>query len=160
MITKDFIKQINPKQQIYNAKYSEGTYKFLNKYKDKDFKIYYNKQNRFDGNIIEFNQYKITFYPTQIYILYEEFGDLLGTTWTAIMRNNYQLHDYTHWDRNNFQDITEWFCENYLKVGRCLVDTEHTNFLLGEKHAYVTNDERFEIVNNIKKCKWCGKTIN
>ena len=30
MITKEFLKQINPKQQPYNPKYSQGTYyKFL-----------------------------------------------------------------------------------------------------------------------------------
>ena len=159
MLTKEFIKNINPKQNPYNTKYSEGTYKFFNKYKSKDLKIYWNKRSRFDGKITEFNAENISFYPTQIYFMYEELGDLYGTTWSQVMQNKYKVSDYTHWDRNDFQDITEWFCNTYLKIGRCIFDNEHTNFLLGQNHGYVGDEERFEIIDEVKKCKWCGKAI-
>ena len=74
------------------------------------------------------------------------------------MQNKYGIQDYTYMI-NDFQDITEIFLSKYLEIGRCVFDTTHNNFLLGENHGYVGDENRFEIVDGIKKCKWCGKII-
>lgn len=160
IIIKEYLKQINPNQDknIYNAKYSEGTYRWLNKYKKKDIKIYWNKRSPVDGKITEFDFKNVAAYPTQIIFCYEEFGDLFGTQWNTIMRNSYKVVDYCLW-KDNFEDITDVFLKEYLKIGRCLFDKEHINFVLGKDHAYVKDEERFEYINGIKKCKWCGKVI-
>jgi len=156
MITKEFLKEINPKQKSYNPKYSEGTYKFLND--NNLIKVFWNKVSRINGEITNFDPSKIKFYPTQIYFIFDTTKSWLGTSWTNIMSNKYKLYSYEGLERN-FKDITEWFCEEYLRIGRCLFDREHTNFLLGENHNYVSDDERFEMLKGIKKCKWCGKVI-
>ena len=158
MITNDFRKQVKPKQIPYNAKYSEGTYAFLNKYKNKDLKVYWKNTSQFDGSVLELNQNNL--YTTQVYFMYEETGDLYGARWSNIMHNDYRIMDYTCWDKNEFEDITEWFCETYLKIGRCLVDSSHNNFLLGKDHGYVTKEERFDnLIDGVKKCKWCGEIV-
>jgi len=159
MINKEFLKQINPKTKPYNPKYSQGTYTFLHKNRNKDIKIYWRKRNNFSGDIITFNKKAIKFYPTQIYFMYKINGDWLGTSWTKIMRNEYQVMDYSNWEMNEFEDITEWFCEEYIKIGRCLFDTTHSNFLLGENNEYVGVENRFEVINGVKFCRWCGKEI-
>jgi len=159
MIDKQFLQLINPKSKPYNPKYSQGTYAFLHKNINKDIKIYWLNKNYVTGNITTFNRKAIKFYPTQIYFMYKINGDWLGTSWTKIMRNEYQVVDFSSWEMNEFEDITEWFCDEYVKIGRCLFDRGHTNFLLGENHNYVSNEERFEIVDGVKYCKWCGKEI-
>ena len=159
MITKEYLKTINPKQQSYNPKYSQGTYTFLHKNKNKDIKIYWLNKNYVTGNIIAFNKRAIKFYPTQIYFMYKVNGDWLGTSWTNIMRNKYKVYDYSSWEMNEFEDITEWFFNEYSKIGRCLFDREHINFLLGENHNYVGEEGRFETVDGVKYCRWCGKEI-
>jgi len=159
MLNKEFLKAINPKQQPYNPKYSEGTYKFLHKNKNKDIKIHWRKRNNFSGDIVAFDPSKIKFYSTQVCFMYKENGNWFGTSWANIMRNEHKLYDYSDWDREEFEDITEWFCDEYLRIGRCLFDSVHTNFLLGENHNYVNDSERFEIVDGIKYCRWCGKEV-
>jgi hypothetical protein len=157
MISKEYLKQINPNKKIYEAKYSEGTYKFLTKYKNKDIRIYWNKRSMVDGSLVEFNPLDV--YSTHVYFMYEQNGDLFGTTWTNIMWNKYRVMDYSCWNRNEFEDITDIFLNTYLKIGRCMFDSEHINFMLGQNHSYVSKEERFEIVDDKRKCKWCGKDI-
>ena len=159
MLSKEYLNQINPNQNPYNAKYSQGTYKFLSKNKNKDIKVYWKKTNSIDGETTDFNINNIRFYPTQIYFMYEVNGDLLGVSWIRVMHSMYKFMDYSYFGREDFEDITEFFFNKYLRIGRCLFDKEHINFLLGEDYNYVTEEERFEIVNGVKKCKWCKKEI-
>jgi len=160
MISKEYLNQINPNQNPYNAKYSEGTYRFLSKNKNKDVKVYWRKKSYINGEITEFKTNNIRFYPTQIYFMYDLCGDWLGTSWTNIMRNKYKVMDYSYFDKNEFEDISEFFFSKYLRIGRCLFDQEHINFLLGKDYNYVIKEERFEFIDGVKKCKWCGLQIN
>lgn len=154
MISKEYLEKINPNKDTYNAKYSEGTYKFLSKNKNKDVKIYFRKKDKIDGKLLEFNPTNV--YSTQIYFMYEVNGDWLGTPWVNIMQNKYQVMDYTNFDRDEFEDITDTFLDTYLKIGRCMFDNKHINFLLGKDHAYVSNEERFTEKDGHKTCLWCG----
>jgi len=160
MLSKEYLNQINPNQNPYNGKYSHGTYRFLFNNKNKDIKVYWKKTNYIDGEVTDFNQNNIRFYPTQIYFMYESNGDWLGVSWTIIMQNKYKVSDYTCFmSEDEFEDITEFFFSEYLRIGRCLFDQKHINFLLGKDYNYVTKEERFETVDGIKKCRWCGKEI-
>lgn len=159
MITKDFVEKVNPKQKTYNPKYSEGTYKFLHKNKNNNIKVYWRKKNNISGSVTNFDSSEMKFYPTQVYFMYEVNGDWLGTSWTNIMRNEYKVMDYSSFEMVEFEDITDWFIAEYVKVGRCLFDREHINFLLGENYEYVTDDQRFEVVDGVKKCRWCRKEV-
>lgn len=156
-MNKEFLQLINPNVKPYNPKYSEGTYKFLHRNKDKDVKAYWKKKNNIDGDIVAFNSSNI--YSSQIYFMYRENGDWFGISWQRIMSNEYKVLDYSSFEMDDFEDITEWFCEVYLRVGRCLFDTAHVNFLLGENHNYVTEEERFQVVESVKYCRWCGRDI-
>lgn len=157
MINKEYLKKINPNKLEYEAKYSEGTYKFLSKNKNKDIKIFWRKRSGIDGRIIEFNPEDVC--SPQVYFIYEQNGDLLGTSWSSIMWNKYKVMDYTGWDREEFEDITDIFLDTYLRIGRCMFDSEHINFMLGKNHSYVTKEERFKTIDGIKKCRWCGIEI-
>jgi len=159
MITKEFLKAINPKSNPYNPKYSQGTYTFLHKNINKDIKIYFKNRNNITGNIITFNIRAIKYYPTQIYFMYKTDYKWQGISWFKIMSNKYETMDYSSLEMKEFEDITDWFCSEYIKIGRCLFDIEHINFLLGENHNYVGEKNRFETVDGIKKCKWCGKVV-
>ena len=160
MLSKEYLNNINPNQNPYNAKYSHGTYRFLFNNKNKDIKVYWKKTSYIDGEVTDFNKNNIRFYPTQIYFMYESNGDWLGVSWTRIMQNKYKVSDYTCFmSEDEFEDITEFFFSEYLRIGRCLFDQKHINFLLGKDYNYVTKEERFETVDGIKKCRWCGKEI-
>ena len=158
MIDKLYLKQINPNQNknTYNPKYSEGTYKFLNKYKKKDIKVYWKKKNNWDGKETDFSFDKVC--TPQVFFIYEENSDYFGASWSQAMQNKYGIKDYTYMI-SEFDDITDIFLDKYLKIGRCVFDTTHLNFMLGENHNYVGDENRFETIDGIKKCKWCGKVI-
>lgn len=157
MITSEFLKTINPNSKPYNPKYSEGTYTFLNRNKNKDVKVYRKKRDNINGAIVDFDPDDIR--TPQIYFMYRENGDWFGASWYRIMSNEYKVLDYSSFEMDGFEDITEWLCEEYSKVGRCLFDTSHINFLLGENHDYVGEENRFEVINGVKSCRWCGKEI-
>lgn len=157
ILSKKYLQQINPKQKIYNAKYSQGTYNFLKKHQNKDITIYWDSEDNLSGCNIEFNENKIS--SRQIlFCFHNKNEEIFGTCWMNIMVNKYQLYDYSY-QNDTFQDITNWFFDNYLKIGRCLFDDNHVNFLLGENHNYVKDEERFNIINGHKTCKWCEKII-
>ncbi len=163
MINKEYLNKINPKQEVYDSKYSEETYKFLNKNKTKDIKVYWHKKSLIgliDGSYTAFNPDEIELHPTQIYFIYKSQGDWLGISWIEIMSNNYKVLDYSDCDRTDYIDVTEWFYKKYLEIGRCIFDKKHYNFLLGENYNYVKEEERFDVIDGIKKCRWCDKIIN
>ena len=157
MIDKEFLQLVNPKIIPYNPKYSEGTYTFLYRNRNKGVKIYWKKKNNFSGDIVNFNPSEVC--SPQVYFMYKENGDWFGVSWYRIMSNEYKVLDYSSFEMDGFEDITDWFCDEYIKIGRCLFDVTHSNFLLGENHDYVSNEERFEMINGIKKCRWCGKVV-
>ena len=157
MLSKEFLKQINPKQKdSYNPKFSEGTYKFLNRYKKKDIKVYWKRTSNWSGKETEFTFNRVS--TPQVFFIYEENSDYFGASWNQVMQNKYGIFDYTY-QISDFEDITEIFLSKYLEIGRCVFDTTHNNFLLGENHNYVGDENRFEIIDGIKKCKWCEKII-
>ena len=158
MISKEYLNQINPNVIPYNPKYSWGTYSFLKKYKNKDIKVYWMKRNSINGKIIEFNKDSDLLF-TRIYFCYNINGDFLGTSWRNICYNKYTLYDYTHYDKEWFVDITKWFMNKYLKIGRCMIDTTHINFIINKDHSYVEDEDRFEFIFGMKNCKWCGKIV-
>jgi len=50
-------------------------------------------------------------------------------------------------------EITDWFWDNYSKLGRCLWDGSHQRFMTNEEERYTYIDD------NTRKCNWCGKTF-
>jgi len=157
MINKEFLQAINPKEKPYNPKYSEGTYTFLHRNRNKDVKVYWKKKDNINGDIVSFDPSDIR--SPQIYFMYRENGDWFGVSWYRIMSNKYKVLDYSSFEMDGFDDITEWFCNEYIRVGRCLFDSNHINFLLGENNDYVGEHNRFEIIDGVKSCRWCGKEI-
>lgn len=51
----------------------------------------------------------------------------------------------------NMLDITEHFFAEYERIGRCIWDQDHTNYM-------VDSDKRFTMLSEIERlCNWCGK---
>ncbi|MET3658469.1 hypothetical protein [Sporosarcina psychrophila] len=47
-------------------------------------------------------------------------------------------------------DITEWFFERYERMGRCIFWGHGTRtWLVGDK-------KRYTVINNTRRCDWCG----
>lgn len=153
MITKEYLEQINPNVESYNPKYSWGTYIFLKRHNNRDIKVYWKKYSGFDGEEVKFNKDNLLLH--HVYFCFKSDGDLLGTTWQRICWNKYVLMDYSNYE-DIFEDITDWFFEEYLRIGRCLIDTEHNNFLINKDHSYVQDEDRFEYVGDRE---WIENTL-
>lgn len=50
------------------------------------------------------------------------------------------------------KDVTDLFWSEYARIGRCLFDIDHEDFML-------YTDDRYRSVNPYhRECKWCGRT--
>lgn len=56
-------------------------------------------------------------------------------------------------DPSNAIDITEWFWTEYVRIGRCLFDHDHGNFIQDADGRYEVHSDRE------KTCHWCGARL-
>lgn len=143
------IRDIKPKTNK-SDKYSINLYRFLKKNGHK--KIFYNKINPIDSEIIEFDPNNINI--RQIMIGEKFSNGFTGTRLSKILsesRDKYQMFYYIGIEKDDLFDITDWFYKNYKEKGRCIWDSNHNKWLLDD-------DDRFVRINkHSRKCKYCGK---
>lgn len=51
---------------------------------------------------------------------------------------------------DEYVDVTEKFFEDYKKIGRCLFDSNHSGWLLGDENRFAYSDE------DTRECNWCN----
>jgi hypothetical protein len=127
-ITQKFLDKINPR---IHTKYSQNLYRWLKEFENKnlDIKVFKTKENDLlIGEMIDKNW-------------------LHGTLITQVLCIGKTTQRYA----SNQQNITEIknFWTQYLKIGRCAIDTEHTTAFNGEEHRWETKETR-------RYCVWCN----
>lgn len=148
---EELLKLIKPKKKGQSDKYSWQLYEFIrrNKYKN----VYYYKKN-WDGEPTELDPDNISTYQIMVGNMYD---CLSGGRLRTIMSDSkdkyttFSFHPFGGWSNDEFVNITDWFWDKYIKLGRCLFDKQHV--------GWWTNDsERYTYINkNSRKCNWCGK---
>lgn len=149
---------IRPVGKDENGKYNRKLYNLLSKiirdkyYNDK-LTIWFNKESRWDGNLIEFhkNIHKEQGILRQIMI--DPNGQMMSGYFLmeALQKNKPTRYSLCTFDSNHMIDVTEWFFSTYVNVGRCMFDPDHCDF----NNQY---NNRYYIINkNHRKCRWCGE---
>lgn len=142
---------IKPKIKGKSDKYSWNFYKYLNKLKTKDIKIYYRKYDYFSGALTDFNETDFSTGNTLIIskVIKHDKG-LIGSSLSSVLRSG-KIDEYYYSNiHNNYFEVTEEFFDLYLDKGRCLFDFNHNGWL-----AY--DDDRFTIYDKYRICNYCGK---
>lgn len=173
----EFVNKIKPKEN-YSDKYSLLLYKFLYKNRNKfpfkyDFKILYDAttdcfspsfpkvQNMLIGGL-PINEEPHTFFGNRI-------NSIICDTSKEIWCFNPWSVSYHGGKTPEIINITDWFIETYIKIGRCLFDPEHCDFIMNPETRYsydITKSDvnsrtfSFYCPDTIKICNWCGKTLH
>lgn len=146
------INQIKPKTKGKSDKYSWQLYEYLrrNKYDITNTKVFFNTKSWFDGSKLEFDKSNLIL--RQIWIGYDDDGWFDGNNLNTIISQSKEKYEIfaNPWIKNNYIDITNWFWNEYIIIGRCIWDREHNRRLLNDEN-------RFTYVNNTRKCNWCGQ---
>ncbi|MBT2759933.1 hypothetical protein [Paenibacillus sp. ISL-20] len=146
--------KIKPKVKGESNKYSWNLYKFLskivkkNEYIDSQLRIYWNHHSRWDGEHLPFN----TDLSNGMQIIIDPYGNKSSGYFmnTVLRKGNCELYSLCVWKKEDLLDITDWFFDEYEKIGRCIFDPDHNGWMLG-------TDGRYTYVNNTRKCNWCGQ---
>lgn len=157
------ISLIKPKHNGKSDKYSWQLYQYIVKNfkhtKDlKNIQVFFNNQDRFSGEKIAFNKDDIRLSQIVVGTRHNTDRDKVvsGNNLSTIMgasKNKYtswSYHPIAGWENEQFEDITVWFWDEYIKLGRCLFDKGHNGWWQGE-------EDRFIYVNNTRRCDWCGQ---
>lgn len=147
---------IKPKGNI-SDKFSLQLFRYIKK-NPRCNEVYFYKKNFFDGEVMELDKESGLNMNQVVIGLGREFyggvkGSVSGTKLSTIMgvsNDKYTVFSFYLYDADDFIDITEWFWEQYKKIGRCLFDRAHSRWYQGDK-------DRFTYVNNTRKCNWCGE---
>jgi hypothetical protein len=162
MNQKEFLKQIKPKIKGESDKYSWQLYEFLRKnynrfgipnvyyiqtqdsWDSKEEKAIY-VDRPFDENDSRLNYIWIGDNHRDGWYYGNKLSNILGCS-----REKYTVFACPYFNNRIIINITEWFWNEYLKIGRCIWDRSHHGWL-------VNDDKRFIYVNkNSRKCQWCG----
>ncbi len=145
------IKLIKPKVKGESDKYSWNLYNWMIKYKQhKSVFVYLEDGEEFDINNIDFA-------PRNIIIgtRYSD-GCISGNRLSSIIYKGrgkddcWAFNKLGGWRYKDFHDISDIFWKKYLKLGRCLLYGHSDMWLQGD-------DNRYTVVNNTRKCNWCGE---
>lgn len=145
---------IKPKVKGESDKYSWNFYKYLNKLKNKDVRIYYRTHSCINGDKINFNEHEFVTIETLVVssVLRTDEG-LIGSTLSNVLRGERIEEFYYSNIHKDYYEITEEFFNLYLDKGRCLFDYNHNGWL-----AYDSN--RFTAYDDHRICNYCGKRQN
>ena len=145
---ENLAEKIKPKVKGKSDKYSWNLYKWVKK---KGFypKVWFDTENRLNGEKLEFDKENFPTYQLWIGGSDKEGLWFYGSSLRSILSP--RCKEWANpWMANKHIDITDWFWNEYIKIGRCIWDKSHDGWL---ENA----DERFAYVGNTRKCKWCGK---
>lgn len=150
------IKIIKPKQKNKSDKYSWQLYRYFEKNELSlgNIRVIYSKENIFNGESIELDKNKLN--TNQIWIgNYEAdglwfHGNAIGTI-IGCSREKYTVFANPWLKNKEIIDITDWFINEYIKIGRCIWDKSHTGWLKDDDNRFTYIDD------NNRKCNWCGE---
>jgi len=148
IVTDDFLNKIKPKIKGVSDKYTWNLYKILSKYKNKNIEIYYRNICEYQDRELNFPQDDLS--PNNVILSTRETkDDLIGDKLMITMREGkfteFWLNNYKH----NHYKITDDFFNTYFKIGRCLLDPLHYDFMRN-------SEDRFNENENTRICNWCG----
>lgn len=132
------LEEINPKN---HEKYSENLYKWLKK--NKNFLPGVNVYKNIKENKLYIGCFNET-HDTNFW------GAGLNAVLCKMSNDLFRLHEILISDFV----VIENFWEDYIKIGRCAIDVDHTmSFLNSDNRWKYTND------GNTKSCTWCNDCI-
>ncbi len=140
---------IKPKVKGESDKYSWNLYKYLHKYKG-NTRVYYNKSDIMSSDKDSYNKNTLRLSDILVGTPVEHEDSVIGNSLLEILR---KVPSQQYWYQSaliTYSDITEEFYNDYIDIGRCLIDNSHTGWLRN-------TDNRFTYINdNERKCNWCG----
>lgn len=163
------VNMIKPEEQ--SDKFSWNIYQFIKKHPDCT-RVFWHKKNYMNGGIVEFNNRDNVEGASLGWNLFigrrdkQNFDDIhfsvvTGNRVRNILGNSrerfnlWSLHPIAGWPTGDeFEDVTEWFWDNYIKFGRCLFDKGHNGWWIGDTDRFTYLDE------NTRQCNWCGQIQN
>lgn len=152
---KNIVNEIDPYKGI-PGKYSLYTHEFFLHLLDerpklfKNINVYWYPLNRMLGKSVSFENRNEIILP---HVIFAGMNDrrMIGTSWESIVQADYRLRRYDVNEMKKLEVITDWFTEQYVKIGKCLYDPMHHDFMVDSKKRYSVIDE------NKRQCKYCGK---
>ncbi|MBU7315989.1 hypothetical protein [Paenibacillus oleatilyticus] len=162
ILDNDFLQKIRPNSNDENGKHNRKLYnlfKGISKRKNNNLeqiKIWFNAKSRWDGSHIEFhkNIHKEQNILRQVMI--DPDGQMISGYFLmdALRKNKPTRFSLCTFLPNHMIDVTDWFLNTYIRIGRCMFDSEHYDF----NNQY---NNRYYIINkNNRKCRWCGEHFN
>lgn len=169
MNIRNQLNKVKPKLKNESDKYSVNLYKVLAKinkeYKQlekdhgselsNDIKFYFaHRDLGWDNKYIPFTEELFKEKNIDMNIVVSPFGrSSSGYFLSSILKKGLKAEHFSMcvYDHENFTDITDWFWNKYIEIGRCIFDWRHNGWMLGDKDRY------YHINSNNKKCKWCDK---
>jgi hypothetical protein len=152
--SKEFLNRINPKRD-QSSKYSQYLYLWL-RYNKRYRKVFFAENFWFDPEKSdEFSEDKNVSHQIYIGIPDEVPNDefFSGSELRRIINFGSKEHGYAYHLKKlgNVTDITDWFWEKYLRIGKCAIDPEHTIYWR----------ERYDDIDDkSRSCRWCGRVEN
>jgi hypothetical protein len=161
---KPTINQFKPKIKGISDKYSCQLYEYLRRnygrFQGLPNVYYIQTQDRWNSELEMAEQIEVPFDSIDLKIGHIFVGENNRDGWYSANRLSNILGDskekYTifaiPWFKNKTViDITDWFWDEYRRIGRCVWDRPHIGWLMDD-------DERFVYINkNSRKCQWCGE---
>ena len=129
IITKEYIRSVRPEVPEKPDKYSWNLYLYLKRNRNKNIRAYKDKSGK-------------------TVVGWECDGGVAGFNLVSILWNNKAQEFFmdSYW---GLKEIPRYF-EKYQRIGRCLMVPHDEPWVPGGEH-------RFTIVNNTRRCNWCGK---
>lgn len=158
-IKADILPYIKPLGKDENGKYNKKLYNLLkqmsnDEYQNKQLRIYFNPKSWWDDSIVSFHKNihkEIKCLTRQIKLSPHGHNEIGYSLMDALSKNKPERYSWIMHKPDGFVDITEWFFDTYIKMGRCMFETKHYDF--ENKH-----NQRYYIINrNHRKCRWCGE---
>ena len=130
IITKEFLKSIEPTVRGESEKYSWNLYSYMREYTGFSLGAFKSIQ----GDIIIGHQYH---------------DGVSGKELMSILRESRRGTEFWFDDYWKLKEDESFFNE-YQRIGRCLMIPHDYQWYIGEEH-------RFTRIGNTRRCNWCGK---
>lgn len=150
--------KIKPVGSDENGKYNKKLYNMLRKLNNNKkgtckVKVWFNTKSRWDGSHIEYHKNIHRELGIKRQIIIDPSGQLVSGYFLgeSLDKNNPTRWSLCTFHPNHMIDITEWFFNTYIQIGRCMFDKDHYDF----DNSY---NQRYHIINkNSRKCRYCGE---
>lgn len=130
------IYDIKPKNVKTSDKYSANLYKYFKK--NPNSRVFKSKNK---NNISS----------TEILIGKANDEAITGTTLSHILTDDFKKWYILYSEYGEYEDVTENFMNDYIRIGRCIWDKTHSGWVMGD-------EKRFTYTNkNERVCNWCGE---